>query len=160
MANPINRVFIGKSNSIEHRSLVESFLESSDYPMLARLALEILCDWWGLREQHQTQLLRFVKGVDWDLDDGGFVRLVAISQSGDYLRHRSDPHLDRALLDLYDDEYASDVFLKGVAYAALARATGKAWNEIPRAHHGDWRPHIDQSVVQEAPRRTGADQSP
>jgi hypothetical protein len=36
---------IGKANALGHRRLVESFLETPDDPMLARLALQILCDW-------------------------------------------------------------------------------------------------------------------
>lgn len=39
---------VGRSFAIEQEDLVASFLQRPDDPMLSRLALMILCDWWSL----------------------------------------------------------------------------------------------------------------
>lgn len=142
---------IGESNAVEHRDLVEGFLESSDDPMLARLALQILCD-WGPVEPYRSTLLRFINGVAWDLEDGGYVRLVATSAAGEYLRGHRDAEVYRVLLDLYADQQASHL-ARGQAYVALARALGRSWNEIPRAHRDDWSLSVDPALLAEARQR-------
>lgn len=63
--------------------LVEPYLERSDDPMLVRLALQILCNTWGLTDRYLEEVRRFVSGVGWD---DGSVRLAAIAIAGRYLR--------------------------------------------------------------------------
>lgn len=143
---------IGETNSTQYRRVVEGYLDFPDDPMLSRLAIEILCGWWGTPEPYRDHVLRFVAGVDWDVADGGYVRQVATSAAGEYLRTREDPRLMRALIDLLADGEAP-LLDRAVAYEAIQRAVGKGYAEIPRSHRGDWHQHLDQAVMAEARRR-------
>ena len=82
---------LGRACAVSYRGLVERFLDSPDDPMLARIALQSLVDYWDLAEQYLDELLRFVRGVPWDVD--GDVRLVAISNAGEYLRSHRESNL-------------------------------------------------------------------
>ena len=117
---------IGKAEAIEHRALIESHLDDRADPMRARLALQILCNWWGLADEYRHEIFRFTKGVDWDLSDGGFVQLVAISAAGELLRSRDDSALLTELVSLYDSG-ASDL-VKGAAYSASMARYGLGRN--------------------------------
>lgn len=63
--DPIDRYdalfVIGKAGITRHEDLVESYLDSPDDPMLARLAIQILCNWWGV-SAHATHL---ASGSSW-----------------------------------------------------------------------------------------------
>lgn len=116
-------------------ALVEPYLERSDDPMLARLALQILCNYWGLSDRYLPQVRRFVDGVEWD---DGSARLAALNIAG---RHLQD-HTDRALFDKLlevaqprceDDDMASEA---QVAVVALAGALGRPRDELPPATRG------------------------
>ena len=136
---------IGKAEDRAFRPLVEEFLHSPHEPMLARLALQILVDWWGLAMDYRGQLLSFLRGVDWDLADGGYVQLVAISSAGEIARDGDDHEVLRELLRLYDT--GSSDLVQGAAYAALARSFGKGWAEIPRPHSAAWRTKVDAKML-------------
>ncbi len=112
------------------RALVESFLDRPDDPMLSRLALQILCDFWGLTEDYLSRVKSFVTGVPWDEEED--VRQVAISIAGEYLNEKYDPELFEALL-LIVDEPAEDELMREVAVAALARALGDSFQSLPDA---------------------------
>jgi hypothetical protein len=150
---------IGKSGATQYRALVERFLDSPDDPMLARLALQILCNWWGPREDCRDHLDRFIEGVGWDLDDGGFVQLVAISAAGEHLRDREDPRLIQALLALYDDEQRPSL-VREQAYIAIARAQGQPWNKVSGPGKGNWQEHVDADLINGARLRASDSDGP
>jgi hypothetical protein len=112
---------IGRSLSRSHEELVAGFLEHRDHPTVARLALQILCNFWDLTEKYLDQMQRFIDGVDWD--DFGEVRQMAISSAGYYLRdHRRGDLLSgllkRAALD------NDDALERRFAIEAIATALG------------------------------------
>src|SRR4051812_19227296 len=74
---------IGRSGAVQYRDLVESYLDTREDPMLARLALMILCRYWHLSSEYQEQLEAFARGVEWDESDD--IRLLAISILGTFL---------------------------------------------------------------------------
>jgi hypothetical protein len=121
---------VGRSGRIEYRPVVERFLNSPRDPMLARLALVILCDWWGLYSDYSQRVLDFVQSVDWDLDQE--VRQVAISLLGEHIRKGGDPTPSRLLLKVAEDPVEWDV-IRGNAVAALARALGREYQDMPPA---------------------------
>lgn len=143
---------IGKANAKEFRPLVQRFLDSPSDPMLARISLQILCSWWRDYERCLEPMIGFVRGVDWDLSDGGYVRLVASTAAGEYLQGHTDPDLTRALLEVFDDRDASDIALE-TAYQALARSLGRSWKQVSSVSHRDWQRHIDADLIMEARRR-------
>lgn len=146
---------IGKSNATAYRSIVEEYLDASEEPMLARLALQILADWWGPPNQYRDQIARFVDGVDWDLHDGSYVRLIAMSAAGELLRNHDDPGLLRGLLAVFDDADLPDL-VREQSYSAIARAEGRSWAEIPGLGKPGWLDRVDVSIVAKA-RRHAAD---
>ncbi|KJK49699.1 hypothetical protein UK23_13225 [Lentzea aerocolonigenes] len=68
---------IARTRATRHRRIVESFLDCSEDPMLARLAVQTLCTFWGEADRYRDVLDRFIAGVEWDED--GDVRDVALS---------------------------------------------------------------------------------
>lgn len=112
---------LGRGGAKEYAPLVREYLESPDDPMLARIALLTLCRYWELVEEYESEILRFVAGVDWD--DGGHVRLIAISLLGDLLLVKPRAELRRQLLAILLDEHESMPF-RSAAYSALASGMG------------------------------------
>lgn len=110
-------------------ALVGPYLERSDDPMLARLALQILCNYWGLTERYLPVVRRFVEGVEWDDDS---VRLVALSIAGRYLREHADPGLLDLLLEIAqpDPKSPEETLRAQVALEALAAAVGRPREEL------------------------------
>jgi hypothetical protein len=130
---------LGRANAREHRSLVEQYLYEYDDPMLARLALQILCSYWDDTDVFARLLLHFVSGDSKDVDND--VRTAALGISGEYL----SKHDDRALLAkvLHSFENSNeDRNVREAAYRALARASGLQWSHIPPASR-----HFDLSSV-------------
>ena len=68
---------IARTRAVRHRKIVESFLDCAEDPMLARLAVQTLCTFWGEADRYREVLDRFIAGVAWD--ESGDVRDVALS---------------------------------------------------------------------------------
>jgi len=142
---------LGKSQATRYRHLVEQYLENDSDPMLAKLALQILCTTWGESSHYLEQITRFVQGVAWDEDDD--CQLAAVSIAGEYLRTKHDPVLLYLLLELFEREM-EDHLLREAAYGALARAMGREYSEIPSAaKEFDLKADIDTSIIERAKSR-------
>lgn len=99
----------------ETRAVSWTYLERSDDPMLARLALPILCNHWGLTERYLPVVRHFIEGVEWDDDR---VQLVALSIAGRYLRK----HVDPGLLDLLLETTRPDAQIPEAALRAQSHS--------------------------------------
>jgi hypothetical protein len=142
---------VGHSGDTSYRPLVEEFLGHERDPMLARLALQILCDYWGDTTRYAEEVLLFLRGVSWDDEED--VRRAAITTAGEHLRAHLHPAMLRELLRLFEDEREAQI-IRESAYCALARAAGRDWGELPSAgRHFDLFTGIDSSVPLEARRR-------
>jgi hypothetical protein len=142
---------LGKSQATRYRRLVERYLESDTDPMLAKLAMQILCSYWDEASHYLDQITRFVQGVAWDEDDD--CQLAAVSIAGEYLRTKHDPVLLYLLLELFERE-AEDQLIREAAYGALARAMGREYSEIPSAaKEFDLKADIDTSIIERAKSR-------
>jgi len=84
--------------SDQYEELVASFLEYPPDPWASRIALQILCNRWGLADKYVETIRQFLAGIPWDND--GDVRDVAISEAGEYLREHDDEDLLRRLWDI------------------------------------------------------------
>jgi hypothetical protein len=121
---------LGLNPDMGYRPLVERYLVSPTDPMLARLALSILCDWWSLKDEYVDTVVEFVDGQPWDED--GDARQVAIRWAGEIIREDWDAHrslADRLLRIATDD--AENPVLRDDATRALAIAEGIT--ELPPA---------------------------
>src|SRR6266849_11221932 len=92
---------LGHAGNPSHERIVREFVVSCDNAMLARLALQILCNYWGLSNKYVDEIRRFVQGVAWDGDDD--IRLAALSIGGNYLHDNEDKALLDAILALFRD---------------------------------------------------------
>ena len=119
---------LGRAMAKQHRAVVEAFLQDETDPMLARLALQILCNFWSETERYIPFVERAITGLDWDDDED--VRQMATSVAGEYLREAANPALLALLIAMVEDE-SEDEFTRADAYLSLARAMGKEWNELP-----------------------------
>jgi hypothetical protein len=140
-------LIVGRAGAVQYRDIVESYLDSSHDPMLARLALLIICDYWNLTSQYKDVLERFVRGAEWDVDND--VRLVAISACGRLLAVQSDDRLLKLLLRIFRDcSESKPQILRETAYKALAVASGKSDSELPPAsRHFDLERDLNQDVL-------------
>lgn len=113
---------ISRTRATRHRDVVESFLDHSADPMLARLAVQTLCTFWGEAARYLGVLNRYIAGVEWDGCDD--VRDVALSAAGEYLRENRDCELFRTVHLACLGAAAGDV-TELAAFGALARALGR-----------------------------------
>ncbi len=136
---------IGRADAIQHRSLVEKYLQCHEDPMLARLALQILCRYWGLTASYIGGLEQFVRRVDWD--EGEDVRMMAIGCAGTFLAENRLPRLLSLLLKIYRDDREEQT-IREAAYRAVGEAAGKQFDELPPAsRHFDLERDVDRSVI-------------
>jgi hypothetical protein len=138
-------LIIGRAEATQYRPLVESYVQQSDDPMLARLALQVLCRYWSLGDQYRGVLERFIRKVDWDEDDD--VRLMAIDCAGSLLAAQEDWHLMSLVRDVFQDEGERQI-VREAAYCALALVAGRTPDELPAAsRHFDLEHGIDPAVI-------------
>ena len=124
---------ISRSCAVEKEPLVSGFLDHEDDPMVARLALQTLCSFWGLTDRYLEELQTFLAGVSWDVM--GDVREVAISAAGDYLRDHQHPELLSKLLLIADPANEAAVERR-IAVEALAQAMGESTEQAIAADKG------------------------
>lgn len=117
---------VGEAGGKELAGAVEPFLNARMDPMLARIALQILCDYWGLYREYRNDIIRFLDGVPWDKEDD--VRQIAIAVAGGSLRHGSDPELLKRLIDFAEDARNREL-LREDAVSSLGRALGMSPQE-------------------------------
>jgi hypothetical protein len=125
---------IGESGALSYEQLVASFLEYRKNPFVARLALEILCNFWHLTDRYVDQVERFLKRVEWDHQ--GDVRQIAITSAGEFLRARRHCELLKGLLALGSPRN-EDALERRIAVEAIARALGEPLGETINADKGD-----------------------
>lgn len=120
-------LILGYSNAIEYRSLVEKILMDENDPLNTRVALQVLCFYWGFVKDYSDMIKKFVNGVDWDID--GDAMNAAISLASIYLRNYEDLELFSLIYNIYIDKNRDDN-IRRWAYEALARAIGFEIKEI------------------------------
>ena len=138
---------LGKAGDPRDAPLVEPYLDCPTDPMLSRLALQILCSWWGLHRAYRSDLLRFTVGVGWDIEDGGYVRLVALSAGGELAHDSGDPAMTAGLMAAYADVTNPDM-VRSTAYSVLLRAAGKEWKDTPGVGSTAWRDDPDLKAIE------------
>jgi hypothetical protein len=138
-------LILGRAGTIQYRKTVEQYLSSPDDPMLARLALQILCQYWGLTREYKDTIEQYIRRVDWDEEED--VRLMAISCSGAILMDESNAELLSLVYDIFRSDKENEI-TRGAAYEALAIASGKSVYDIPQPIHFDLNKDVDQSVIE------------
>ena len=120
---------LGRAMATQHRGVVESFLHEHRDPMMVRLALQILCKFWGGTSRYLDQVRSLMELQSWD--EEGDARQMAISIAGEYLREGEDRRLLEELLTIVANAN-EDEFTRQDAYLSVARAMGIDWDELPR----------------------------
>jgi hypothetical protein len=136
---------LGLVRAVEHERIIAGFLENPDDPMLARISLEVLGSYWTMGGRYRHEIERFSRGVEWDRDED--VRLIAISLAGETLRAGPDQVFLHLLVTILRSASERPI-VRQAAYFALARASGRNWNELPSAAVSlDFDKDVDSQVL-------------
>ncbi len=84
---------LGRGGDPRFVRVVEPFVDSPENPMLAALALRILCDYRELAEPYRDVMMAFIRGMPWD--DERDAKLSALSEAGEWLRTDRTPSCSR-----------------------------------------------------------------
>ncbi|MET7668636.1 hypothetical protein [Micromonospora luteifusca] len=134
---------LGRTSDTRHEPMVAKLLDRSDDPMVSRLALQTLCQFWGFTGRYVDAVERFLDGVEWDdFDD---VKDIAISIAGDYLASNRQCGMLRRLLAIAGD---STGVQHRITIEALAVAMGEPVGSAINADKGDtpWQVWADEVV--------------
>lgn len=138
-------LILGRAEATKHKEIVEKYLISPDDPMLARLALQILCRYWGLSREYRSVIEQFIHKVEWDTEED--VRLMAISCSGDILKNKSNLSLLSYLYNIFNDD-TEDKVIREAAYETLALVSGKSVQDLPSPMRFDFSNDVDPNVLE------------
>jgi hypothetical protein len=131
---------LGNSFDLSAKELVERYLVCPQDSMMSWTALQILGSFWGLAGDYRDYVIEYMRGVGWDMEEGGFIRHMASSVAGEHLREHRDPEMLRELLAVADDpknefgEWHQLTF--EIAVRDLGRALGYRWPELLEAPDG------------------------
>jgi len=141
---------LGRACATQFREDVESFLTCEDDPMLARLALQVLCCYWDLAQEYASEIKQFVSKIDWDEDED--VRVMAVSCSVSLLA--SAQHND-LLTEVYRiaTDTREDAVIRQAAYEALAISAGKNILELPTPVRFNIDVDMDPKILEDIKRR-------
>ncbi len=124
---------LGHQGNAQWAAAVEPYLESPSDPMLARLALEVLCVHWRLANEYRDHIVRFLQGIGWYNEED--VRQIAVYAAGEMLAHAQDRELLALLVRLAETD-DRDTLVRDDALFALARAAGYPWQALPSVSQG------------------------
>lgn len=143
---------LGRSDAFQYEGLVARHLYNSADPMLSRLALQILCTFWGRTAKYVEHVRRFVDGEPWD--SMGDVRQVAITAAGEWLSLNVDCRMLSSLISLAQSTDELEDVERRLAVEALARAVGVPVGEAlnPGVGDGGWESWADGIKMRAAKR--------
>lgn len=142
---------LGHAGDASYAPVVERYLESPNDPLLAWLALQILCGYWGIAEQYRDHLLRFIHGVTWDVLQGRNVQQLAATDAGELAARSGDREIISALHRLALDITVGDV-TRDAAYTGLLLARGATRRDLPSFARIHGRATYDPTVLRWAAR--------
>lgn len=117
---------LGRGAWREQAPVVEPFLDAEDDPMLARIALQVLCTMWDMPERYLDRAIEFSRGVAWDARFN--VQSLAVDILGRYAAARHDPRALRALIERLDTADADgDDITRDAVISAMARPLEHPW---------------------------------
>ena len=135
---------LGRAGALAYESEVARYLQYETDPMVARIALQVLCSHWNKARNYLDDIEKFVRGVAWDEDED--VRLAAISIAGELARDQECVFVP-LLIQIYSDDHENQI-VRQATYFALARASGLDWVELPPASRQmDLLREADQRVL-------------
>ena len=137
-------LILGRASAIQYRDLVESQLQVYDDPMLVRLAVQILCRYWGFGRDYRDTVVRLAHGEIWDEEEDA--RLMAISCCSEILPDETHPELWSYLIDVALNEKEREV-VRQAAYSALALGIGASVVELPTPVRFRINEDMDQKVL-------------
>ncbi|NRB68437.1 MAG: hypothetical protein HRU48_13895 [Vibrio sp.] len=127
-------LILGRANATEYRNIVEQYLHHPEDPMLSRLALQILCRYWGKAKDYIEILCEFIEGVDWDDEED--VRDMALSCASEVFKEKNSTELLKYVYDIFNNPH-EDSISRGAAYESLAVLFGIEASKLPQPLHFD-----------------------
>ena len=138
---------LGRSEAKQYKELVEKYLKATHDPMLARLSLQVLCRYWGLADEYQDELERFIAWEDWDEEED--VRLMAIGCVVELYKENENPKLLKYVYDVFRND-SEDEITREAAYETLALVSGVPIKDLPQPSSFDLATDVDSSVLTKA----------
>ena len=135
---------LGKSEAIEYKEVVERYLKTTHDPMLVKLSLQVLCRYWGLADEYQYELEKFIAWEDWDKEED--VRLMAIGCVAQLYKEKGNLKLLKHVYDIFNDE-SEDEITREAAYETLALVSGVSVNDLPQPVNFDFSSDVDVDVL-------------
>lgn len=83
---------LGKAEAKQHKKLIENFLHYPTDPMISKIALQTLCNFWNYHSDYLNEIKQLIRGVGWDDDQQ--IRIIAISAAENFLNHSRDKELE------------------------------------------------------------------
>lgn len=142
-----NLLTIGRGSEYSYRSVVERYLDYPQDPMVTRLAVQILCRYWGLTHEYVDRLEGFIKGVSWD--DDGDIRTMAISCCDRLIAQPKYKNILKMIIDIFESSEETQVD-RQAAYEALAIAFGVNINDIPSPARFRLDLDVNQEIISKA----------
>ena len=136
---------IGRSGAREYIRDVECYLNNLADPFLTRLALQILCEYWGMATRYEKEIEEFIKKIDWDEDDA--VRLMAIACVVPLYKEKENIDLLRLVYDVFKDNSEREI-VRCAAYETLALISGKSVYELPQPAHFNHANDVEPWVIE------------
>lgn len=147
---------LGRAGAVDYEPDVAKHLHYQFDPLVARMALQVLCSYWNRANDYLSDIEKFLRGVEWDEDED--VRLAALSIAGELARD-GDLRFVPLLIQIFSDPCENEI-VRQAAYFALARASGLDWCELPPASRRmNLQKEVDARVVDWMKRQAGASRS-
>lgn len=138
-----NLLTLGRAMATEYVDLVESYLVCKNDPMISKLSLQILCHYWGLTSHYKNHIVKFMRGVDWDIDED--VKIMAINCAEYFLRDNKDMIFLKELYFVFKND--EDEINRAAAYKGLAAACGVDMRNFPSPYKFDLLKDVDLDIV-------------
>lgn len=119
---------LGLAAGPQYASTVEPYLSARHGVDVVRMALDVLCNYWGLTEMYKTHVMAFAEGVPWD-DEEHSLQCAALRICGEYLRDRRSDDAVFHLIEKAARGHPGDSVALA-ARRALGRASGGNWCDI------------------------------
>jgi len=119
---------LGFGNGIQHRELIEDFLDYQQDSFVAAAALEVLFEDFNLREEYLDVVKKAIKGADWD--DFCYFQSKAIRCAGRYLNDKYDRELLQLLVERFE-EIDEEPFIRALSLESIALAMGRSYLDTP-----------------------------
>lgn len=143
-------LILGRAEAKQFKSTVEEYLNRYDDPMLVRLALQILCRYWGFAYEYKDLIANYLKLNEWDQD--GDVRLMAIGCVTEVFKKGEDQLLLHEVFNIFRN-IENDGLTRGTAYKTLAIISGMDIKDLPTPKNFRLERDVNPTIIEKVEKK-------